>query len=422
MSGEHGVAIQVVESLRKGLPPQRGVGLYSVGTEKLIDGIQKHHLSGIADRGIIRFMNGSWGSGKTHFFRVLREVAFRQNCLVSSVELNVNDAALNRFESVFYSIVRNVMTPVAYSEHSLIEAAPFGEVLREALAYLATGEHDILPETLHDHYLKAVECLMTDHGIDIDFKKIVQKYWETYLPEAPEIAVQEQIRAELLQWFSGDGYLSDYRKRYGINKMVSKDNAKLMLQSLATFVRLAGYQGLVILFDEAEQAYSVMRQSALRAAHNNLLSLINNIESLNGLFLIYATTPDFFSDPKHGIVAYGALAGRIGKPEQRTPRALDVIWNLDAVDMQIADYQNAAKKIRRVYIAAYPTIESGFASEEDVDTFTADLYRIHPSLSSVRFWRVLVTALVAHFDDLLEGEVRTTDRLYDDVMDRLREE
>jgi molybdopterin synthase sulfur carrier subunit len=35
-----------------------------------------------------------------------------------------------------------------------------------------------------------------------------------------------------------------------------------------------------------------------------------------GLFLIYATTPDFFTDPKHGIVIYGALQGRIGKPEE----------------------------------------------------------------------------------------------------------
>ena len=32
------LARQVIESLRKGVPPQRGVDLYSVGNEKLIDG------------------------------------------------------------------------------------------------------------------------------------------------------------------------------------------------------------------------------------------------------------------------------------------------------------------------------------------------------------------------------------------------
>ena len=106
-----------------------------------------------------------------------------------------------------------------------------------------------------------------------------------------------------------------------MNKVPNAQNAKLMLQSLAGFVRLSGYKGLVILFDEAEMTYSVLRKSALKDAHNNLLSLINNIELLSGLFLVYATTPDFYIHPKHGIQIYGALAGRIGKPESKPPRS-----------------------------------------------------------------------------------------------------
>ncbi len=57
-----------------------------------------------------------------------------------------------------------------------------------------------------------------------------------------------------------------------------------MLRSLAGFAKLAGYKGILILFDEAEQSYSVMRKSALREAQNNLLSLINNIQALPGIF------------------------------------------------------------------------------------------------------------------------------------------
>ena len=71
------IATQVVESLRKGIPPQRGVELYSVGNEKLMEGIKKRHLDNITEQGIIRFVSGSWGAGKTHFFRQLREVAFQ---------------------------------------------------------------------------------------------------------------------------------------------------------------------------------------------------------------------------------------------------------------------------------------------------------------------------------------------------------
>lgn len=417
------VATQVVESLRRGIPPQRGIELYSVGNEKLMEGVRKFHLNGIADRGIIRFVSGSWGAGKTHFFRQLREAAFQGDCLVSNVELDVSSAALNRFQSVFAAIVRQIATPSHYAGHTTtLEAAPFGAVVRESLAWLATGTRQIGDEIPYEHYTKATQALMADHGIDIDFKKMIQKYWESFLPEAPDPTAIAQTRGEILQWFSGEGTVGAFRKRFGVSKIVAKDNAKLMLQSLAAFVRLSGYKGLLILFDEAEQAYSVMRKSALREAHNNLLSLINNIETLPGLFLIYATTPDFFSDPKHGIVVYGALSGRIGKPEERHPRALDTIWNLDAVVTRLEDYQEAARKIRAVYAVAYPESDSALPSESTVADKVAELFHLHPSLAAVRFWRLLVTAIISDFDDHMEGEPRKTEKLYDDVMDRIRED
>jgi hypothetical protein len=416
------LARQVIESLRKGIPPQRGVDLYSVGNEKLIEGVKRFHLSAISDGGIIRFVSGSWGAGKTHFFRLLREVAFKEECLVSNVELNVNDAPLNKFEMVFYSIVRNIATPSYYAEGNEQQAAPFGTVLLESLAFLASGERSLPLPLAHEQYMKAIDALMATSAIDIDFKKIVQEYWKTYLPDAGDPTVLKQTREEILQWFSGEGQRSAYQKKYGINKMINRQDAKLMLQSLAAFVRLAGYKGLVILFDEAEQAYSIMRKAALRAAHDNLLSLINNIESSRGLFLIYATTLDFFTDPTHGIVVYGALAGRVGKPDDKPPKALDIIWNLDAVLPELPEYQSAASKVAALYRSAYCEGVAPEAADSDtLGNFVVELYRLHPALSAVRFWRVLVTALIRHFDDELEGEPQPVVELYRDVMKSLRE-
>lgn len=417
------LAKQVVESLRKGVPPQRGVDLYSVGNEKLIEGVKRFHLSAISDGGIIRFVSGSWGAGKTHFFRLLRDVAFKAECLVSNVELNVNDAPLNKFELVFYSIVRNIATPSYYAGGNEQQAAPFGTVLAESLAFLSSGTRSLSPPLPHDQYTKAVDALMGNSVMDIDFKKIVQEYWKTFLPDAGDPTLLQQTREEILQWFSGEGQRTVYQRKYGINKMINRQDAKLMLQSLAAFVRLSGYKGLLILFDEAEQSYSIMRKSALRGAHDNLRSLIDNIENVRGVFLIYATTPDFYTDPTHGIVIYGALSGRVGKPDDKPPKALDIIWNLDAVQPELPEYQQAAAKVATLYRAAYsgdaaPTA----AADENLSEFVSELYQMHPSLSAVRFWRVLVTALIRRFDDELEGEVRPVAELYHDVMKNLREE
>lgn len=415
------IANQIIESLRRGLPPQRGTRHYAVGHDKLIQGIRRFHLSGISDKGIIRFISGHWGSGKTHFFRLMREEAFESGCLVSAVELNVNEAPLNKFERVFFSIVRNIVTPNYFAGEAQASVAPFGIVLREALAYLATGEHGQPHEVTHEDFMTATEKLMACSAIDIDFRKIVKHYWETWLPDSPDPAIIDQKRDELLQWFSGEGTVGHWRKNYDANKIVSKDNAKLMLQSLAAFVQLVGYRGLVILFDEAEMSYSIMRKSALRDAQNNLLHLLNNVSELAGLFLLYATTPDFYTDSKHGIVIHGALATRIGKPSDRPPKALDNVWNLDAVNFTVEQYQEAARKILAVYAAAYPGIQDELPDESTVNKFVADMHELHPSLSQVRFWRVLTAATVRILDDVMQGEELVTPQTYRDVMADLRE-
>lgn len=414
-------AQQIIESLRRGLPPQRGVKEYAVGHDKLTAGVKSFHFSSMDGQGIIRFVSGSWGAGKTHFFRLMRELAFDEGFLVSGVELNVNEAPLNKFEKVFFSIIRNVITPTYFRVQGQTQAAPFGIVLQEALIYLSTGKHSIDEPIDFEHYQKARETLMACNAIDIDFRKIIDQYWKTFLPDAPDPATVEQVRNELLQWFSGEGTVSSYRKRFEVNKMVSKESAKLMLQSLSAFIRLSGYRGLVILFDEAEMSYSIMRKSALKDAHNNLLHLINNIENLPGLFLLYATTPDFYTDPKHGIVIYGALQTRIGKPEDREPKALDVVWNLDAVPFAVPQYQEVARKIRNLYIQTYPVAENVVLNEEDLNKFVAGLHDLHPSLSPVKFWRVLTTACVRQMDDAMDGEPSTAKQLYREVMDVLRE-
>ena len=53
--------------------------------------------------------------------------------------MNVNDAPLNKFELVFYSIVRNIATPSYYAEGNEQQAAPFGTVLAESLAFRFAG-------------------------------------------------------------------------------------------------------------------------------------------------------------------------------------------------------------------------------------------------------------------------------------------
>jgi hypothetical protein len=410
-------ALEIVESLRSGIPPKRYVSWYATGNEQFLRNVRTRHLESPSTSGKIRFVSGSWGSGKTHFLRLLREEAFDSGYLISTVELNVDETPFNKFEQVFFDIIRNITSPEMYQEGDLSRAAPFAEVLRRALFRAPAGDEEAVT---HERYQEAREALFADNSIDIDFRRIVAQFWETFLAEGSDPATLENTRGRLLQWFAGEGTLSTYRP-YGIQKIVKRENARLMLQSLSRFAAHISYTGLVILFDEAEMSFSVMRKSNLKQAHNNLLHLINSIDESGGLFLVYAATPDFFIDERHGITIYGALSQRIGRPEDRPPRSLDRIWNLDAVETSHDHYLVAAGKIREIYVMAYPEGRDGGISESDLREYVADLVRAHPEFSHVSAWRVVITGTIEVLDATTEGEpLRPAEQLHDDIMERLR--
>jgi hypothetical protein len=415
---------QIIEALRLGTPPQKGVERYSVGKDldQLIEGIQTYHLSQISDVGKIRFISGSWGSGKTHLFRVIRDRAFKDNCVVSNVELSIQSAPLNKFEQVFYSIVRNMSTPNYLQDVPSGNVAPFGNLVETALYSLSGFKDGDAGTITFEQFTNAVNALMSNKGIDIDFKKMIERYWKTYVPDSGEETSLEQIREETLQWFAGEGTLGSFRKRFGVNKMPNKQNSKLMLQSLSEFVKFAGYKGILILFDEAEQSYSIMRKTALRDALNNLLSLIASIEDLPGLIMIYATTDDFYTDEKHGIRSYGALSQRIGKPRDKAPKALDKVWNLDAMETSLEDYKEAAKKIRLIYCDTHSSAKDKIANESKTAEMVDELYKNHSPMERIQFWRLMVSALIMKFDAELQGDILTPVALRDGVMEHLREQ
>ena len=411
----------IIESLRSGIPPLDGVSEYSAGNEDFLSQVRRRHLRDVAGvRGKIRFISGSWGSGKTHFLAQIRETAFDANYLVSSVGLSAGETPFNRFEEVFYRIAKQISSPEMYTTNSHTLDAPLGEVFRRQLfGSSAETSNAVIDREAYD---KACQKFMANSEIDIDFRRLVCRYWETYLPEAGDLAMLEDRRGRIMQWFSGEGTIGAYRKEFGVQKLVNRSNARLLLRSLGRYAIHAGFTGIVVLLDEAEMSYSVMRKSELKKAHNNLLHLINSIEESPGLFLVYATTPDFYTDERHGIQIYGALAQRIGRPEEHPPRALDRVWNLEHIQPVLVDYQAAARKIRCLYVAAYLEDAGTIMDPTSLDKFVEDLLDAHPRFSAVGFWRVLVKGVIELFERQVEGdEVPSAEKLHDDIIDQLKD-
>jgi hypothetical protein len=337
---------------------------------------------------------------------------------VSTVELSADSTPFNKFEQVFFEIVRKITSPEMYRDGDLTRTAPFAEVLRRHLFRGVDGSDTVS----HDRFQEAREQLMRSSDLDVDFRRMIVHYWETFLPEGGDPSALEERRGAIMQWFAGEGNIGLYRREYGVQKLVNRTNARLMLQCLSRFAIDAGHRGLLILLDEAEMTHSILRKSSLKQAHNNLLHLINSIEESEGLFLVYAATPDFFVDDRYGIIIYGALSQRIGRPEDRPPRALDRVWNLDAFETLPDDFLSAASKIREIYLTAFPDMADELLSDESLREQVNKLVALHPEFSPVRTWRVVVTGTVAALDASAEGEAaKPPEQMYGDIMDQLRD-
>lgn len=395
---DQATAEQIIESLKSGVPPKRGVSLYATGTD-FAEKVRDRHLSREINAGKIRFVGGSWGAGKTHFFRLLREYAFEQNLLVSSVELTSHQTPFNKFERVFFEIVRNIASPTMYRTDDLSAALPFGEVLREVLDDWTErygSKHGAI-EALNSDLMQQID-------IDIDFRRVVVEYWKTFDDDGRAADVVENIRGTLMQWFEGEGQATALRRDFGVQKMVKKENARIFLASLGKFVRWLGFRGLLVLLDESEMSHSTMRKSSLRDAHNNLLHLINEAESVEGLILLYAAVPEFFDDPKYGIKTYGALAQRIGALEAKQPKSLDKVWNIDHLPQEANAFALAAGKIRGIYEAAYADEVASLPSVTELSKHVEGVVDQHPEFSRVSSWRVAIKATIEALDWALEGD------------------
>jgi hypothetical protein len=389
-------SLDIIEKLRIGLPPRRYASLYSSGLETFVANVRKQHLDRRASSGRIRFVSGSWGSGKTHLFRLLAEQAFDANYLVSTVELSRNEAPFNKFELVLASIIRNIASEGTETEGD--SSSPLGEMLRLHIYKVAERDGIDLLSAVEEERKR----LLADSSIDFDVRRVVAAYWDTFRPDSKDSDLFER-RGQLLQWFTGEANKTVMRKDFGVQRVLNRENSRVFLTSIVALAKFLGYKGLVVLFDESEMSHSTMAKSQLNQAHNNLLHLINEIDTIAGLVMVYAAVPAFFNDDRHGIRIYGALASRIGEPEPSPPSALQKVWNLDAVVVTTQNFQDTARKIREIYMSAYPDDSSNLMALPELLSRVGVVVDEHGQYEKVSKWRAVVQECVKLLDLTLEG-------------------
>jgi len=265
-------AIQIINALRKGVPPQAGINIFSIGRRRITENVAQDLDIIRNGSSLVRFMSAGYGHGKTHTLHLIKDLAFQRGFVVSLVTLSQDYCPIYEFLNVYHEVMWQLRTP--------------GEPNEPAL------------ETVLDRWLEAIKKLGEDrarkliHNLSVNLVNALNVYYQSISPIKPN----EQQRLLILKYLSGEWlYLSDLRP-LGISNRIEGSESIKMLGTMARLFRTLGFRGLCILFDEAEAIHSLERGSHRDNGYHNLLRLVKESRQFPHCYFLYATTPSFFDD------------------------------------------------------------------------------------------------------------------------------
>lgn len=314
-------AYQIIAALRKGTPPEEGVDIYSVGREVLLSHFQKK-LSEIRKFRVsdVKLVSGDFGHGKSHFLDLLKNLALKENFVVSKSVLHSKDLPFDQLMLVVQSIMGKISTPE-------------GKI--NGLEYLLNTWSDQTQSKSEQEIYR----ILSEIGIYPDMRMKLVEYRRHFCsPGGPKYGECLQV----LKWFEGKE-----------TKTKTFKDVREYISNFVLFVRYLGFSGFVVMLDEAEAITSLSRITRRDLANENIRQIIDNDQGTKGFYFILASTPTFLSgEDDRGAQSYQALWRRISDPlqgfVQNSPNKVIV----DLPKLTEEEFFSVSKKIKSVFEVA----------------------------------------------------------------------
>ena len=293
----------IVASLRAGMVPRVGQQHIQVGRAAEVQAAVRD-VDRIADGGAgCRFVIGEYGSGKTFFLHLVRSIALERRLVTVHADLSPDrrlHAASGQARGLYAELMSNMAT----------RARPDGAALATVVERFVTGALSEAAATGDDPAatIQARLASLTEMTGGYDFAAVVGAYWHGY------DTADERLRADAVRWLRGE-FTSrvDARNALGVRTIVDDGSFYDHLRLMARFVRLAGFNGLLVCLDEMVNLYKITGSAARNANYEQVLRIVNDTTqgSAAHLGFLFGGTPEFLLDPRRGLFSYPALASRL---------------------------------------------------------------------------------------------------------------
>ena len=295
----------IIQSLSAGVVPRIGQKHVQVGRVHEVKALLQD-VERIADGGSsIRFIIGEYGSGKTFFLYLIRSIALEKRQVTVHADLAPDrriHATGGQARSLYQELMRNLAT----------RSKPEGEALPSIVERFVTSalqqsrQTSTSPENVIRERLQSLSEMVGGY----DFAEIITAYWKGY------DSGDEELKSNAIRWLRGEySTKTDARNALGVRTIIDDANFYDHLKLFARFVRLAGFSGLLVCFDEMVNLYKLANTKARNSNYEQILRILNDSlqGTANGLGFLMSGTPEFLMDTRKGLYSYQALQSRLAE-------------------------------------------------------------------------------------------------------------
>ncbi|KPP98529.1 MAG: protein of unknown function DUF2791 [Bacteroidetes bacterium HLUCCA01] len=295
----------IIQSLKSGVTPKIGIQHIQVGRNNEIKALYKD-IERITEGGAaFRLIIGDYGSGKTFFLSVIRSIALEKKLVTLNADLSPNrriQASSGQARNLYSELIRNLST----------RNKPDGNALTSVVERFITGARKEADQTQAEVSNIIHEKLgsLTELVGGYDFAKVVDAYWIGHKTE------NEDLKTNAVRWLRAEYTTkTDARKDLGVRTIISDDSFYDSLKLMSLFVRLAGYNGLLVNLDEMVNLYKLRSTQARTSNYEQILGILNDClqGSAEHIGFLLGGTPEFLLDPRKGLYSYEALQSRLSE-------------------------------------------------------------------------------------------------------------
>ena len=294
----------ILQSLRAGVVPRIGLQHIQVGRKDEVAAILSD-LDRIAQDGAtVRFVIGRYGSGKSFFLNLARMVALEKKFVVVQADISPDrrlHASGGQARSLYSELMHNMSAGAKRDGGALP-----GLVER----WVSDVEFEV-KETGGDPQKEIYRRLkpLLENVSGYDFATVINKYVEGS-QQGNDVLMNTSLR-----WLRAEyATKTEARQDLGVRSIIGDQDVYDYLKLMASFVRLAGYTGLLVNVDEmGVLAQRLNSKSARDANYEMILRIFNDClqGSVKGLGVVFAGTDTFMDDRRRGLASYEALATRL---------------------------------------------------------------------------------------------------------------